>query len=282
MGGGDFDGEKAVRVLNHPVRIKIIQLLGERGPLSWKELSKEVGTSTGTLYHHMDVLERLVEQDSLKRYALTKLGLAVRDYLEGHASPRNAAGLNTIIKQRSAVSSARDVLIPRSLLHSLTSSAPRAATTLVGVSATVILMLALSRSETVLLSFSPSPGLFQSAASYGGSLLALTGLGYVGSRAAHVKADPFVLLASASLAFLPLVAFSVLLRALTLTGSAGALADRSVLTLVFAVVQGWSACIASAGISVGSGLRVEKALLISLILLYVTLLVMYAQGFRFI
>jgi hypothetical protein len=96
------------------------------------------------------------------------------------------------------------------------------------------------------------------------------------------RPDGLVLLSSTSLAFVPLAAFSLLLHGLATTGTIGILADRNVLTLVFSVFQAWSACIASAGMSVASGLRVEKALPVSLVLLYVTIMIMFVQGLRFI
>jgi hypothetical protein len=105
---------------------------------------------------------------------------------------------------------------------------------------------------------------------------------YGGIRLTGTKADPFVLLSSATLCLLPLAVFSLLLRGLVTVGSLGILGDRNVLTLTFAVFQGWGACIVGAGVSVASGLRVEKALLLSLTLLYVTILIMFVQGLNFI
>jgi biotin operon repressor len=282
MGDDGFDANRAIKILGHPVRIKIIELLAERGPLSWKELSKELGTSTGALYHHIDMLERLVEQNTSKKYVLTKLGFSVHAYLEAHSSTRDAAALGQLIRQRSVVSVIQGFLVPRSAVYFLTSSPRRSVATLAGVTAIVLLLVALARSQVLLLSFSPSQSLLLSTVSFGVSLMALAGVGYIGAKLIHAKADVLVLLASACLALVPLATFSLILRVLVTNGALGILADRNVITLVFALLQGWSAFIVGAGISVASGLRVEKALPVSLALLYLTIMIMFVQGLKFI
>jgi hypothetical protein len=91
-----------------------------------------------------------------------------------------------------------------------------------------------------------------------------------------------VMLAGVAISLVPLAAFSFFLRSLVATGSLGILADRNVLTFTFAVFQAWGAYIAGAEISVASGIRVERSLLISLTLLYLTILVVFAQGLSYI
>ncbi|RLI08479.1 hypothetical protein DRO32_02200 [Candidatus Bathyarchaeota archaeon] len=61
-------------VLKSPVRLRIIRLLGERGPLSFKELKRELGLGVGTIYYHLDVMSDLVAQDEKKRYLLNERG----------------------------------------------------------------------------------------------------------------------------------------------------------------------------------------------------------------
>jgi predicted transcriptional regulator len=68
-----LDPAKVIRIINHPVRMRIIELLAVK-PMSWKELSTEVGVKTGSLYHHLDTLEKIVARDSERRYTLTRLG----------------------------------------------------------------------------------------------------------------------------------------------------------------------------------------------------------------
>ncbi|RLI13015.1 hypothetical protein DRO33_01845 [Candidatus Bathyarchaeota archaeon] len=70
-------------VLRSPVRLRILRLLGERGPLPFKELRRELGMGVGTIYYHLSVMSDLVAQDGKRRYYLTEAGLrlftALRD-----------------------------------------------------------------------------------------------------------------------------------------------------------------------------------------------------------
>ena len=70
-------------VLGNPVRLRIIRLLGEKGPLPFKELRRELGLGVGTIYYHLDVMSGLVVQDEKKRYLLSERGMmlfsALRD-----------------------------------------------------------------------------------------------------------------------------------------------------------------------------------------------------------
>jgi len=75
-------------VLKSPVRLKIIRLLGERGPLSFKELKRELGLGVGTIYYHLDVMSDLVAQDEKKRYLLSEKGTRLFSALrDGALSP---------------------------------------------------------------------------------------------------------------------------------------------------------------------------------------------------
>jgi DNA-binding transcriptional ArsR family regulator len=277
----EFDRERAIRILNHPVRIRIIELLAS-GPLSWKELSRELRASTGSLYHHLDILEHLVARDSSKRYVLTKLGQDIHEYLNRNPLTGDAEGLNKVIKQKSSLGFVRGLFIPRSVIYFMTTTKSKSIASSVGLSLVVLILMILSKKQLVLFSLSPSQGIVQSAEGFGGSLLALTGLTYIAMRAFRLKPDPVVLLTSASLSFLPLADFAVIVRSLATLGYLGFLADRNALTLVFVFFQAWGAGIFGAGISVTSGLRIEMALLVSLGILYATAIIMFLQGVRFI
>jgi hypothetical protein len=51
-------------------------------------------------------------------------------------------------------------------------------------------------------------------------------------------------------------------------------------TVIFAFFQAWGAGVEGAGMSVTSGLRVEKTLVVSLVVLYATMLLILLQGGR--
>src|SRR5207245_3415877 len=60
--------------LGNPYRRRIVDLLKARGRLGFKELHEGLGISGGALYHHLEMLEGVVGQDSDKQYVLTDQG----------------------------------------------------------------------------------------------------------------------------------------------------------------------------------------------------------------
>lgn len=68
-----YDAE-SYRVVKHPVRRRIIELLGLRGSMSFTELKSEMNLAVGTLYYHLDVLDGYVVQDDERRYVLSREG----------------------------------------------------------------------------------------------------------------------------------------------------------------------------------------------------------------
>lgn len=276
----EFDTARAMKIIDHPVRVRIIELLATGGPMSWKELSTQLGTRTGALYHHLDTLEQIITKDSSKKYALTKLGESVYGYLNQNPSSRSAETLTKAMKQRSLLSTVAGFFVPRSLIHFITATRPRSAASIVIISLVVGGLVILSQNRIVLFSFSQSDGLVQSLGTFLASLLGISAFGYALLRVTGEKASPMILLASSSLSFLPLADFSLVVRSLNALGLAGVFADRTVLTVVFAFFQAWAAGIVGAGMSVASGVRIEKTLLLSLVLLYITMTVVFVQGGR--
>jgi hypothetical protein len=60
--------------LNHEMRRQMIKIIGTNGECSFTTFKRTLKTSTGTLYHHLDVLKDLVTQNENRRYILTPLG----------------------------------------------------------------------------------------------------------------------------------------------------------------------------------------------------------------
>lgn len=61
--------------LGHEIRRKIIKIIGDNEFSSFTMLKKELGVSTGTIYHHLDTLSELIEQKKDKKYYLKELGV---------------------------------------------------------------------------------------------------------------------------------------------------------------------------------------------------------------
>jgi DNA-binding transcriptional ArsR family regulator len=282
-----LDSAKVMRIVNHPVRMRIIELLAAK-PLSWKELSSELGVRTGSLYHHLDTLERIVTRDSERRYTLTRLGQEIFAELnDDRKSPaQSMQGIEKAMKKRTLAGSVREVFVPRSLIVPLTSTRPRGIAALAATSALVLGLLLVSGGELVLFSFSPSGSALLSVGTFAASLAALAAVAYLAMAVAFKeRGDVVTLLASTALSFVPLCLFGAGLRLLYAAGSPSSFplsifASSTAVTVVFAFFQAWGAGIVGAGMSVASGLRVEKTLVVSLVVLYATMLIILLQGGR--
>lgn len=283
MSDAGLDPAKVMRIINHPVRMRIIELLAVK-PMTWKELSTEVGVRTGALYHHLDTLENIVTRDAERRYTLTRLGQEIFAQLndEKKTPAQSLQGIEKAMKKKTLWGSIREVFVPRALIVPLTSSRSRGIASLLVVSALAIGLLLLSGDELVLFSFSPSSGVLLSVATYVGSLAALAAAAYAALAVAFkVRADPVTLLASTALSFIPLCLFGAALHLLSAEpGFSSVFADSAAVTVMFAFFQAWGAGVVGAGMSVASGLRVEKTLVVSLVVLYATMLIILLQGGR--
>jgi hypothetical protein len=275
----ELDPTRVMRIIDHPLRMKIIELLATKGPMSWKDLSKELGTGTGSLYHHLDTLEKIVTRDDSKRYALTPVGKQVYRQVTTVAARDSALHSQLGRPWHDSASVVSGVVAPRSLLLAMTSGAARSIAGLVVISAIVLVATAYSGVELIIFAFSSSPNLFVTGGSYLGSLLFVTCVSYIASWLLFNQKPEFLtLLSSSTLSFLPVAGLSVVLSYMQGTGTLGVLADRTPLTILLAVVQGWSALLLSSGASVASGLRIEKTLIIGLALLYISMSVLFVLG----
>ncbi len=280
MGAVDAGARKLSKVINHPARARIIELLGERGALSWKELSTELGVKTGALYHHLDVLEGLVERDSSKKYTLTGAGKIV------YARTSESRTIESVQKAALEISQegasrrlVGSVFAPRSLMENLTSNRSTAATVFVAAAAALGALSSLAGLAPTLYYLRPDPNFVYTIGGLTASLAAIIALGYLCARLVfRSSADLASLAASTSLSFLPVFAAS----AFTLIPAVSAyLAASSMAYTVFLVFfQTWSAGIFGAGLSAASGVRVERTLLVSLVVLYATVVAMLLQGAR--
>jgi hypothetical protein len=269
--------------------MRIIELLALK-PMSWKELSNELGVKTGALYHHLDTLERIVTRDPERRYTLTRLGREIFTQLndEKKTPAQSMQGIEKAMKKRTLAGMAREVFVPRSLIVPLTSSRSRSVASLAVISAVALGLLLVSWNELVLFSFSPSSNVLFSVSTFVASVAVLSAAAYVALAVAFKEhGDVSTLLTSTALSFIPLLLFGALLHFLSADAplaSAGfplsLFGDSAAVTVMFAFFQAWGAGVVGAGMSVASGLRVEKTLLVSLVVLYATMLIVLLQGGR--
>jgi len=67
--------------LGHEIRRKIIKYLGIHQIAGFTELKQESQASTGTVYHHLDVLSEMISQNEKKKYILSPLGIRAYKFL---------------------------------------------------------------------------------------------------------------------------------------------------------------------------------------------------------
>lgn len=278
MGAFDADARRLSKVIEHPIRARIIDLLGERGPLGWKELSTELGVKTGALYHHLDMLEGLVGRDAAKKYFLTKSGRIVYSKTsQAHTIEAVKQAAVEIRQEGAARRVALSLFVPRPLFSILTSTKLSSSVVLLVVGASLAAYSGLAGFAPSLFYLRQDPGFFQTVGGFGVSLLALVVLSYISVRFVFKsEADPVSLTATTSVSFLPVYAFSVL----SLVPAVSSFLTNSSLafTLLLVSFQTWSSVLLGAGMSVSSGVRVERTLLASLGILYVTMVLMLLQG----
>ncbi|MHA1562729.1 MAG: winged helix-turn-helix domain-containing protein [Promethearchaeota archaeon] len=70
----DITEDQFYVALGHDIRRKILKIIGDNGFSSFSVFKKQIQSSTGTIYHHLDVMKELIIQDKKKKYHLTNLG----------------------------------------------------------------------------------------------------------------------------------------------------------------------------------------------------------------
>ncbi len=278
MAERNLANERIVKVLDHPVRRRIIELLGARGPLQWKDLAKELGMATGALYYHLDTLEGLVVRDSTKKYALTKPGQEVFAYIQLNPLITSVQNASFSFGSRSKYTRYLvGLFVPRSLLDRVTGSTRRSGVTALLLSALIISALTYFGDSVRLFFLVQTRDVLNIIGSYALSLTAIFAISYLVTLIIfRVRANPAPLATGSAMSLLPVLLLPVLLASASPLSKL--LADRNALTVFLVLFQVWNATVLGAGVSVSSGLRFEKSILVSLVVLYATMILVFFQG----
>lgn len=235
------DASPEVRVMGHPVRKRLIELLGEKQSLSFSDIREETGLPVGTLYYHLDVLSDLISQDHSRRYTLTKEGMKF------YAEMAKKEGL-PLPEQKSTS------LIPVWIVTRLSNSSPASATLFAVVLASGIYMLFKSGYSLILMNLYKEPGII-SALSLPASIIVY----FIFSLAASYFAgrrffSPSTLFVS-SLAYIPFLLVSFLLF----------FGLRNNIDLFLILCQLASIILGAAYLTSQFGFRLERSLLLQLV-----------------
>ncbi|MEM2912638.1 MAG: winged helix-turn-helix domain-containing protein [Candidatus Bathyarchaeia archaeon] len=74
-------------ILRDPARRKIIEILGEQGKIGFKELKENLGLGVGTVYYHLDMLSDFLSQDKERKYVLNDRGRLLYRWLKEGSLP---------------------------------------------------------------------------------------------------------------------------------------------------------------------------------------------------
>jgi DNA-binding transcriptional ArsR family regulator len=75
-------------LLRDPARRKIIEILGAQEKIGFKELREALGLGVGTVYYHLDMLSNFITQDKQRKYRLNDRGQTLYKILkEGNVPP---------------------------------------------------------------------------------------------------------------------------------------------------------------------------------------------------
>ncbi len=269
------------RALNHPLRKRILELLSEKGSMSFTEFKKTLDVRVGTLYYHFDALSRLISQDEQKRYILTPLGQ--RAYEVSRSEESVAPSRPLLPKPRSAAGVYfRNLFLP-SGFFSYIYARPR-----VGIPL-AFLVIALGALVSFQAKLDPLLFFFDRAIQGREILIPIElvlswfGVFLISDLLARAlfqrKGDHLLLLIGTSFAFAPVLLFP-LLRYLDLSLGLRSpfTRDPTAVRTLLVALQTWAIVILTYAVSLSKGLRIDKATIVSLIVAYSNILLLFVLG----
>jgi hypothetical protein len=247
------DASAEVRVLGHPVRKRLVELLGEKQSLSFSQLREETGLPVGTLYYHLDVLSDLIAQNHDKKYELTKEG--VKFYTE----MAQKEGL-PLPKQTKSTS-----LVPAWVVTRVSTRIAFSALLFIIIAGLGSYLYSITRHGILLMNIYPNASIYESLISFPLALISFYTYSIIVGAIAGRRVITMGSFFSSSLVYTPfiIVPFAFLLHI-----SAG-------LDILLIVMQLISIIIGSAYFSSQFGFRLERALLLQLIYFVVSTIIFF-------
>jgi hypothetical protein len=269
-------------IVSHPLRRKIIEVLGGEGPTSFTTLKKRVDAKVGTLYYHLDMLKGLVSQDSRKRYQLTSVGADAYTRLQSSEYVESSSLLvQNLPENRGPAERVASVLALGPLWPGLVAGSLLPKIGAVGLVGLGAFLVYLARLETVLLFLNP--------VLTGSTLLSLDFIlawiivygmaDTVGTFLFHRKGEHIALLLATGYALTPLLGFAVWWNLVIYYSFRTPLVSTFVFSRVLLIIlQAWSLAILAQAVSSVKGLRLERAAVVSLAVAYMNILIAYLRG----
>lgn len=272
----ELDIFRVYKLLDHPVRKEIIELLGEHGRLGFKELKEKLRINVGALYYHFDVLGDLLTQDENRKYILTDLGRMAYQFL----TSEKAQLIDIEVKEKAKMLRSSNKILrglkslfwPSTFFIKLYESPKRHVADAVLILILGSWFLIEAKVEPILFFFNTggSPSSEIIIAKLLTSLIVIVSVSEVISRIFFKRSGGVLcLFIGVSFSLIPLFIFPVLL--LFENSNMPIFRDPLFEGIIQFFLQVWSLCILTSAISLSKGFKAEKAAIISLTLVYVNL-----------
>jgi len=89
-------------LLRDPARRKIVEMLGGQEKAGFKELKQTLGLGVGTVYYHLDMLSDYLTQDKERKYHLNDRGRLLYQSLKGGSTPSSMLHVGETFSHRAA------------------------------------------------------------------------------------------------------------------------------------------------------------------------------------
>lgn len=266
---------KVYSALGHPIRKKIVEILGEKQHVGFKDLKDAVNVSVGTLYFHLEALDDLIAQDENRKYVLTDKGkLALK--LLGSVDEQLEVSEGTIKKEKSSTASSlvKSIIFGRPLLERAISNPKRFIPEVAIILGFGAWLFAETKIEPVMMFYNNQPTWSSSLAvsiEFVAGWLIIFGLSevlsYIFYKRLGAEASLFV---GTVFSLVPLLIPLLVLEISNLL-NLNLRINWLWVNVILLVFQAWVLCLLSASLSLAKGLRIERAALISLIVMYLNI-----------
>jgi DNA-binding transcriptional ArsR family regulator len=266
---------KYYSALGNPYRRQIVQLLREKRKLGFKELHEALKISVGALYHHLDMLEGIVAQEPDRKYVLTDQGRSAIETFSV-SEEKIAAGHAQPVKETRLGFVSEEILLGRTFLNYLNADPIRSLPLAILIVAFGGWISSQTRLEPLLLFYlSPSSGTVSALFLLMfpvGWLVTFTVADILATAVFHRRGDDLRLLNGTAFAMLPLLIVPGLFSLVQLFSPGRSVGYMGILLPIF--LQAWVVCLLASAVSISKGLKLERAALISLGVVYLNILVL--------
>ena len=252
-------------LLRDPARRKIVEILGAQEKIGFKELKQTLGLGVGTVYYHLDMLSDYLTQDKDRKYRLNDRGRLLHRSLTGEPVPSATLQAGETFRHRVA----RWLFLAP--LFAKTTQPLKLLPVAIAILILGALGSALASAQSLLFFYAPFMTYeFETTAllyvfNWVSLFLFSELIVYAGFKRQGGDLQFFVCLGLASL---PVAAFPYLYLILSYE-----VARYFLLVLIV-----WSVLLLASAYSFGKGLRLDKSIVLSLLVLYLNTVILLATG----